>query len=649
MLWTITQAGNPEPKGLHPAMLFVPEPTVHPVRYSWLLQYTYNFSKIGPAIDALEGGVRTLEGQVNRLHNMARGKDSEKHHSYTMALTIGILRQQLAHYRAELAELTTYPNAKRGTRALFPFIGSWSHDLFGTATEDEIDEIKRAVARQSQNTKKMKLALNQVVSAVNISRHFIEENRGAIELVMKQLDAQQGFMDTQLLNLRKQQARHGHVSHLASLVSKMHTLVTALGAQFDNFRQTMNIMRLGRISVSAYSPMALSETLKEIQQRLPTGRMLAIDPVRDVGEYYDLQAVSIFHGDCISVLIPVPVVDTAEALEVFRVMALPVYSHPRRVIAQYVPESNYIVVNKLQTHGSHITDAQFLGCRQEHCHLSVPMIPLRQAPSCVLAQYAQKDTPRRAVPATCRMTITATSEKFARADLVTSTFKSATWAYIAAEDSPLTVNCYDHAEITKQVIYPDTTLPMNYIQLPRGCAARNELLDIPAAEFDHVHAYHDQFQFNFSSFIGARDTDFDIWNHMANRTTHISNMSWPRLGKIESIPMDTLVTQLNEIDGSEPLWYTSDPVKIGVPGGVAGLLVIVLIVVTLCRARSGPGSTYHHPLTVMAPPPVEVAHSPPPTAALLRQQMAELERYITHRPGSPDSFPPAQHDLADSV
>ena len=597
------------------SVLFVPEPKIHPVRYTWLLQYTYNFTAIPTTIDKLRKGVAAV------AEHLQAGKETlpidfmNDNQLATLVATVNTLLSQLDFYQQAFDQVTNRPSLKpekRRKRGWFNLIGRGAKKAFGLATEGDVNALKRAIRRQAQNTQEMVDSLDQIATAVNISRRYITQNRRTIKTLMKDIDLMFSNVDADLKVLRRQSFRHRYLSHVASQIGKMHTLITTFGAHFDHFRTVINTMAMGRIPVDAFPPEQLIETMTAIQDELPTGRALAVDPRNDTDSYYRFSAASLFSGATLSIFLPIPVVESADALQVFRIVNLPILSPTRKTVLRYNMDSTHIVVNSLKTKGNIISSEQFLSCLDKHCHLSVPLIPLHLASECALQLFARREESR---PRTrqCTMSTRKVDEDYAHAELLTSTYKSAIWAYTATEKLPLTITCtLPNDTVTKSMFYPAEGLPLSYIDLRRGCAASNQLIEIPATEFDHIHKYHDLFEFRYNYSISFKDTDFGIWHHVANATRNMS-IDWSKLGDVEKVSVDQLVYRLHDIaDTDEVDWYLSQPVQIGVPSaGTLVMIAIICFIVYWCRRRdTGVGgqqgqlpSVVHHQIPTTAPAP----------------------------------------------
>ena len=65
---------------------------------------------------------------------------------------------------------------KRSKRGLLNFIGKISRTLFGTATEDQVNDLRRVVNRLVSHRSVLTHEVSDLISVVNASRHYIQLN-----------------------------------------------------------------------------------------------------------------------------------------------------------------------------------------------------------------------------------------------------------------------------------------------------------------------------------------------------------------------------------------------------------------------------------------------------------------------------------------
>ena len=103
---------------------------------------------------------------------------------------------------------------KRIKRALFGFVGETTKYLFGTATTEDLSELRRAVRQAVRNAGVIYHRTEAMVSVVNQTRRFVRENRDDI----LNLQQHQAVLRSQL---------HEYGEHLSELGKRVNRLVVA--------------------------------------------------------------------------------------------------------------------------------------------------------------------------------------------------------------------------------------------------------------------------------------------------------------------------------------------------------------------------------------------------------------------------------------
>ena len=102
---------------------------------------------------------------------------------------VGLPKAEIKNTISEVANLidhTTINNNKRIKRSLLPFGHLFSFP-FGTADQDNLNEIKADVKRLYKNQMDQTNILNEIVTIINISRGLIKENRAKVNMVIDTL------------------------------------------------------------------------------------------------------------------------------------------------------------------------------------------------------------------------------------------------------------------------------------------------------------------------------------------------------------------------------------------------------------------------------------------------------------------------------
>jgi hypothetical protein len=92
------------------------------------------------------------------------------------------LRLVLKDLQREWGEIVALHNPdKRSKRSVLPFIGQGLSWLFGVATEDDLESIRNNIRVLADNQDRVNHIIEESISAINITRVEVKENRQAIK------------------------------------------------------------------------------------------------------------------------------------------------------------------------------------------------------------------------------------------------------------------------------------------------------------------------------------------------------------------------------------------------------------------------------------------------------------------------------------
>ena len=122
----------------------------------------------------------------------------------------------------------------RGKRGLFDFIGKASKSLFGTATTEDIENVKNVLRAMQQTTSTSVHRVNELLVVVNHTNKDIQINRNRINLinrhvqkmsiVLENLAKYQSTINDKLLKLKRHVIIERIVSQLEREVFNLHQL-----------------------------------------------------------------------------------------------------------------------------------------------------------------------------------------------------------------------------------------------------------------------------------------------------------------------------------------------------------------------------------------------------------------------------------------
>ena len=155
-------------------------------------------------------------------------------------------------------------NSSRQKRGLFNFIGSFSHSLFGLATDDQIADCQESIAEVSQVNKRVSHSVSRLLTVVNQSIDHINSNSEHISQLHDYVVEVEGTAE-KFHALVKQEIDFLHslafYVRLTSVVNNMQTVYESWLRQVDLFNRQRAELELGYLTEEMLPVVELSKIL----------------------------------------------------------------------------------------------------------------------------------------------------------------------------------------------------------------------------------------------------------------------------------------------------------------------------------------------------------------------------------------------------
>lgn len=458
----------------------------------------------------------------------------------------------------------------RTKRSLLPFIGKAFSFLFGTVSDADLGAIKRNVKRLSATQEGLKHVVRESLSILNVSRVRISENRQTInelEASLGQLDNQVQEVTAQLDNrLQTVEFMLPTYLQLDGIVEELKHFIQNAFMSLEHLQLQLNMLTIGKLSPSIISPESLGTLLLDIQSRIPTPLKLPGDPKANLWHFYKLLTCStVIDETRILVIVPIPLLDTHNDLEVFKVHNLPIPFNVSveklpGMVAQYHLEAEAIAINKERTSFALLNAHELEGCSKPmlgFCSIKSPVYPVSLNQFCIVALF-MKD--QEGVNASCKTmvnvnTVLPMAEYLTGGHWVISTAERLTFSIVCEDDKNRNFIDLRENRGGEVVVEP----PLGIIQLRMTCSATNEHLKL-------LTYFQEESRYEISDSLRELLTNFRRQNVTLWDPFHKSLPQWKRiavparLSPISPIPMDKLIselkseTELENMDTSYPVW-----------------------------------------------------------------------------------------------
>ncbi|KAK3104775.1 hypothetical protein FSP39_009897 [Pinctada imbricata] len=296
--------------------------------------------------------------------------------------------------RSVLPPEENYVGHSRVRRGLFDFIGKISKSLFGTATSDDINTMKRHMQVLNRNNAKLAKAmaiqdehLSSFISTVderfgNIMQAVQKNHKEAIaiaESARHSIDAvEHEFLILEEIMLKQVNASATLLSALEHVTLSVHDLVK------------------GKLSPFLLKPNTIEHSLKQIQSILDTKFPDFVVIHKDPLYYYSFAdfLYTRLHST-MYIILKVPISPMSQPLELYRVFSFPVpVNESSSHATQLMDIPDYFAHSKDNQHFTTLSNSQVAQCtgsKTRFCPANVPL-SASAAPSCISSIfYNQKE------------------------------------------------------------------------------------------------------------------------------------------------------------------------------------------------------------------------------------------------------------------
>ena len=158
--------------------------------------------------------------------------------------------------------------------------------LFGTVSENELDNINRNIKALASNQEQIIHDLDVSLSVLNLTRMQVAENRRSIMdwiIVVQKLDRkifslQQPFSQK---FVRLEQFIHTYLQ-FQMILDEIRLMTQDAIFYLENLKSELNMLSMHHLSTSTISPKDLKELLIEVESKLPNNFELPRNPRKDI-------------------------------------------------------------------------------------------------------------------------------------------------------------------------------------------------------------------------------------------------------------------------------------------------------------------------------------------------------------------------------
>ena len=432
-------------------------------------------------------------------------------------------------------------NGHRSQRSLIPIIGQLMSTLFGTVSENDLENINRNIKALAGNQKQIIHDLDVSLSVLNLTRMQVSENRRSIMdliIVVQKLDRK--IFDLQQVFsakfVRLEQFVHTYLQFQMILDEIKQTTQDAV-FYLESLKSELNMLSMQHLSTNTISPKDLKELLIEVESKLPNNFELPRNPRKDIWYFYKtLTSITYLEDNEIRIVLKIPLINTKEEYEVYRIynLPLPMATKQTNIMLKYTLETDMLMVSKDRSKFSLLTESAFHMCNSFHYRFCNPETAFYQANInrfCVVALFMQN---QREIKTFCKQMVIL-DQKLP----LTSYLSYGLWIVVTNVPLTFTINCQSHKQKTYDIKIES---PFGIIKLNNTCKASNKYLQLP--EYFGKHSYFERSDPLQALLKLHNITNFSIWNDSKTDFVKLKSIKLPsHLLDLKEIPMQNFLRE----------------------------------------------------------------------------------------------------------
>lgn len=603
------------------SVIFQPVDKIFNSISSWILTTAVDFSPYQSALLEVNKYTTIVKKQIS---DYAYTFDSsEPRYNIVLNMTMedfNAVQTEITNIQIEASNLIYHiyrPRTDRTKRSLFG-LGGFFKSVFGTADNEEVQNMKKDIQNIYDNQIEQTNVLNEVISVANVSRGLINENIMKINEIINTIT----FLNETIVDISNSlkplyRSRRFHLLYTETQIHhyRIRTLIRQIGKDINLIKEYLNIHSTGKLTPSIVDPISLKQELLKIQKLLPLKLSLPEDPTTNIWHYYRFLTVSpITHENSLVLLIKIPLIDLDSSMNLYRVHNLPIYQEAIQKSLKYQLEGHNLAITKDNKYATLLTDTEFMTCtlaEGHFCSLNTGLFHVDSIQWCITAMFF-KDNNK--------------INKYCQVEIANVTGPQATyldegnWAISVLQTTHMEIRCEQHSHV--QNLEP----PVTFVKLQPACSAFSSELKLPPYFKQYSKGLPVALKSANLHITNLKSINFRIWKpYKLENVTSNEVEQLKKLYPAPSIPIEKLRAKISDFRkiNNAPSWDTWKYYIGGGSGsGLIGLIIIVCIVYWCCKKTNTKETRSPPSISMLAPqsPPmfssmvnnIGAGHSPAP-------------------------------------
>ena len=284
--------------------------------------------------------------EINGPHDLWRGSDNNTIEQrlfenlgnlrHTLDLQISVVEIQTANSIIRLKSLLnsitrlyTREPISRSKRSLLPWGGDLLNALFGTATESDLDGLRKQISNLAVNQNDLVHVVENSLSMLNKINTLASQNRHAMNKLVIDLGKLNNnlhkirslVLTLQLLNIFSRNV----ISGVNTITLSIAQTLENLNIEINQFASNLDKAMRGQLSTTLIRPAELRSILNDISHRLPNSLKLNEFERQKIMWYYKMLPVTVIpDNNKIHIITVIPLIPLESLFTLYRVVVVPI-------------------------------------------------------------------------------------------------------------------------------------------------------------------------------------------------------------------------------------------------------------------------------------------------------------------------------------
>ena len=377
--------------------------TVYASYSSWVLSFSMEMTEYTEQVQSLKMCVIRFKNTIEDLKPPAA--NSEKTLQRVHQTILKLLRQEsqeliqqhehLDQLFGTLTKLVLSERRPRDKRAILNLGGVLS-TLFGTASQDQVDNLKEGIRLLKNSQQKVITVLEDSLSVLNSTNREVHRNRVAINSLVNRTE----ILTFRLHALFRQVTNFTPLLHFTDMVAGINMIsnslsraTNALYMDMSDFYMLITGALKGSLSVKLIPPSMLSELLAHIKRNLPPEVSLPFSIRNKHGllAYYRLLSTTLIPGrDAFQLVAVVPLLHKATEFQIYQAVSVPIPGPASDTLHEASLPNRYLAISQDRSHYVTLRETEVMSCllpTSVFCQFRKPIYLSASAPTCISAIF----------------------------------------------------------------------------------------------------------------------------------------------------------------------------------------------------------------------------------------------------------------------